>query len=129
MNLLDENFPDDQFLLLKRWGIAVRKFGRELGHEGVGDTEIITMLHHCGRPTFFTLDRGFYRRALCHHGYCIVWLDVRTDDAAFYVRRFLRHPQFRRRVMRMGVVARINPSGIRFWQPGNAASGYVAWPD
>lgn len=100
-----------------------------MAHQGIKDGEIIPMLHRQRRVTFFTLDRDFWRRTLCHQAYCIVWLDVRADDAAFYVRRYLRHPRFRNQINRMGVVARANPSGVWWWQRDTSSPRFVAWSD
>ena len=37
MNLLDENFPGDQALLLREWRIPFRKIGREVARLGDKD--------------------------------------------------------------------------------------------
>lgn len=41
------------------------------------------------------MDRDFSRPELCHLRYCLVYLDVKPDEAARYIRRFLRHKSFR----------------------------------
>ncbi len=45
MNVLDENIPDDQRIILRSWRIRVRQIGHEVGHHGMGDEEIIPLLH------------------------------------------------------------------------------------
>ena len=37
MNLLDENFPDDQLPLLKEWRVPFRKICREVSRLGIKD--------------------------------------------------------------------------------------------
>ena len=127
MNLLDENFPEDQRPLLQQWHIPFRQIGRELSRLGVKDPDIIPLLHRHRGATFFTLDQGFFRRSLVHPAYCLVWLNTQADDAAWFLRCFLRQPQFNSQAKRMGVIARVHHEGIQFWQRGMAALRRVAW--
>jgi len=127
LNLLDENFPEDQALQLKECRISFRQIGRDVARLGIGDPEIIPLLHQLRWVTFFTLDRDFFHRRLCHPAYCQVWLDVRADDASHFVRQFLRHPSFESQQQRMGVVARAHADGIHFWRRGLPALQRVAW--
>jgi hypothetical protein len=128
VNLLDENFPEDQRPILRAWGIPFRQVGREFSHSGVKDPEIIPLLHHQRRVTFFTLDKDFFEPSLCHPAYGVAFLDVRADDAAHFVRRFLRHARFDSTAKRMGVIARVHHEGIHFWQRNHAATQRVNWP-
>jgi len=127
LNLLDENFPGDQALLLRAWRIPFRKIGREVARLGAKDPDIIPLLHQLRRVTFFTQDRGFGNRTLCHPAYCLVWLDVRPDDAALHVRRFLKHPRFSTQANRMGLVVRAHHDGLQFWQINRAGVQRTAW--
>ena len=96
MNILDEDTGQSQRHQLETWKVHFRQIGVEIGTSGMKDyDEIIPLLHRLKRPTFFSLDHGFYRPLLRHRGYCLVFLDVWADEAAAYVRRFLRHPEFR----------------------------------
>lgn len=128
MNLLDENFPDDQLSLLKHWRIRVRQIGTDVAQLGAKDTQIIPALHRVGSVTFFTQDEDFFDPALCHPAYCLVWLDVRADDAACYLRRFLKHKRFNTVAKRMGIVARAHHDGIHYWQRSGAALRSAVWP-
>jgi hypothetical protein len=74
------------------------------------------------------MDEDFFRREFCHLAYGLVWLDVRPDDGAYYVRRFLRHPQFNTIASRMGVVARAHHNGIHFWSRATQAFQSAPWP-
>lgn len=127
MNVLDENFPEDQRPRLKEWHIPFRQVGREIARFGVQDPDVIRLLHRRRGVTLFTQDEDFFDAELCHGGYCLVWLDVRVDDAAFFLRRFLNHPRFRTNAVRMGIVARVHPHGIHFWQRNHAKLQHAIW--
>ena len=117
MNILDENIPFGQRQPLADRGIHFRQIAREIGREGLDDREqIIPLLHRLRRPTFFTRDQDYYDPELRHAGYCLVYLDVGPDEAAEFIRRFLRHPSFRTQADRMGKVARVHHSGLSYWQ-------------
>ena len=116
MNILDENFPEGEKRILQSWHIAVRQIGVDIGHSGMKDIEIITLLHTLRRTTFFTLDFDFYKRELCHPRYCLVYLEVDQKEAAAFARRFLRHPQFNTEAKRMYSVVRVAITGLRVWR-------------
>lgn len=116
MNILDEDVRADQRDLLRRYRIAVRQIGHDLAHKGIKDQAIIPFLHQFRRPTFFTRDRGFYDRLLCHSGYCLVWLDVEKHLVGNYIRRTLRHPRLNTQAKRMGSVIRVSSAGLRIWR-------------
>ena len=127
MNLLDENFPDDQRDLLRKFGVAVRQIGQEEGRFGITDDEIVTLLHGLGQVTFFTHDRDFSGPARCHPAYCLVWLSVRQDFLAEYARRLLRHPKFDTMAKRLGTVLTAGPTGIVVFERHRRTSKRVAW--
>jgi hypothetical protein len=127
LNLLDENFPADQRLSLREWRIPHRQLGVEVSYLGIKDDNIIPLLHRFGRVTFFTRDEDFFKRHFCHAAYCIVWLDVKEDDAAVYVRRFLRHALFVTQRKRMGLVARVRQEAIHFWAPNQLRLQRAGW--
>jgi hypothetical protein len=116
MNILDENTPEGQRLLLTRKRVRVRQIGYDIGRDGMKDDAIIPLLHHLDRPTFFTRDAGFYDRHLCHDGYCLVHLHVGERKMAEYVRRVLRHQELNAKVKRMGAVVQASPTGLSFWR-------------
>ena len=127
MNLLDENFPKDQLPLLKEWHVPFRLIGPDIARLGVKDPDIIPLLHRQRGVTFFTLDWDFFNARLCHPAYCLVWLDVRADDAAHFVRRFLKHLRFNNQAQRMGIVARAHHQGVDFWQRNRAVLQNLRW--
>lgn len=91
MNILDENVIENQCQLLRSWRIRFRQIGYSIGKQGLKDKEIISLCHSLHLPTFFTRDKDFYDSSLCHAGYCIVYLDVKKDEAAFFIRRLLHY--------------------------------------
>ena len=127
MNVLDENIIHSQRDKLRQWRIPFRQIGAEMGHVGVPDAEIIPLLLRLKKPTFFTRDFDFFRAELRHPRYCLAWLNVRPDLAAFYVRRFLRHRNFHTHEQRLGKVIRIHFEGLEYWQPGESGACSVQW--
>lgn len=124
MNILDENIPKPQRELLERHRIPVKA---GIGRKGLLDEEIIPLLQHLRHPTFFTRDSDFYKRALCHPRYSIVYLSIHKPEVALFVRRFLRHPDFKTQSSRMGRVLRLSHSGISFWQRNQSREQHLSW--
>ena len=91
MNILDESLPNNQVALLESWRIHVKQISVNIGRQGMSDEEIIPLLLQNHLPTFFTRDKGFYKRELCHSRYCLVVMAVKKDEAASFIRRLLRH--------------------------------------
>jgi hypothetical protein len=127
MNILDEQMPEDQKQQLQQWGIRCRQIGREIGRVGMGDVEILTLLHQLRRPTLFTLDADFADPRLCHPSYCIVYLYVVDDAAATYARRVLRHPRLNTQAKRMGTFVRASHAGVRVWRRNEPEQAFP-WP-
>jgi hypothetical protein len=80
------------------------------------DEEIFSFLLQLSRPTFFTRDMDFYNRRLCHARYCLVYLAIRKQEVAIFVRRFLRHKAFNTRAKRMGTVIQVSHTGLSVWR-------------
>jgi hypothetical protein len=127
MNILDENIPKPQRELLEGRRISVRQVGVNIGRKGLLDEEIILLLQRLRHPTFFTRDSDFYQRRLCHSKYCLVYLSVGKSEAALFVRRFLRHPDFKTQVNRRGKVVRLSRAGISFWRLHQSRESRVGW--
>ena len=128
MLIADENLPAAQRRWLRKWRIRLRVVGVDIASRGTDDDNLIPLLHRLPRPTFFTLDKDFFCRDWMHPRYCLVWLDVTDDRAAEFIRRFLRHPAFGTRAKRMGIVARVHPGGVSYWQARKRALLSVSWP-
>ena len=116
MNILDENIIESQCQLLHKWRVRFRQIGYGVGRQGLQDSEIITLLHELRQPTFFTRDDDFYNRKRRHAGYCLVYLAVRKEEVAVFVRRFLHHPEFNTKNKRMGCIVRISHAGLSVWR-------------
>ena len=127
MLVLDENLPEGQRLWLRKWRIRFRAVGIEVAASGTKDSNLIPVLHRLANPTFFSLDRNFYRPDWAHRGYCLVWLDVRGRQAAEFIRRFLKHPAFDPQAKRMGTVARVHADGLLYWRVAESAPRSAAW--
>lgn len=127
MNLLDENVIDSQRSQLRSWHIAVRQIGYEIGWKGMKDREIIPLLHQINHPTFFTRDSDFYHLRLCHANYCLVYLDVRKQEVALFVRRLLRHSALNTKAKRMGKVTRASHIGLSLWQLHQQTEEHLEW--
>ena len=129
MILLDENFPESQRQLLRSWRIRPQQIGYEIGRKGMKDEVIIPFLHQLRRPTFFTLDDDFYKRDLCHAGYCLVYIGVGQYESASFVRRLLRYRQFNTQAKRMGTVVRVSHIGISVWYLHAEEEKFFEWVD
>jgi hypothetical protein len=128
MTILDEDIGLSQRRYLESLKIHFRQIGVEIGRSGLKDrNEVIPLLHQLKHPTFFTRDHGFYHPLLRHHKYCLVYLDVWDDEAALYIRRFLRHKAFRAQVNRMGKLVRVHQSGLSYWGFGSEAEKTISW--
>ncbi len=128
MNILDENILKDQRELLFSWRIKIRQIGYDVGRKGIQDDEIIPLLLQLRRPTFFTLDSDFYDRNLCHMGYCLVYMDVRQDEAAVFGRHLLGHKELNTQAKRMGKVIRLSTAELSVWKIHGEKEVKFAWP-
>lgn len=128
MNILDEDISAPECARLRIYKIHFRQIGIEVGRLGMKDREdILPLLHRVKRPTFFTLDHGFYHPSLVHQGYCLVFLDIWEDEVADYVHRFLRHVVFRTQSQRMGKIIRIRHTGVSYWQLHQRGEQRLRW--
>ena len=117
MTVLDENIDAIQRHRLRQWKVHFRRIGDNVGRYGMKDrNELIPLLHSFRHVTFFTRDHDFYHPWLRHPNYCLVYLEVKPDEVALFIRRLLRHPHLRTQAQRMGKVARVHHEGISFWQ-------------
>jgi hypothetical protein len=105
LNILDENIIASQRAQLKKWRIRFSQIGTEIGRQGMKDQDdILPLLHRSRSPTFFTHDLGFFDPSMGHQNYCVVCLDVPAKETAAFIRRLLRHSEFRNHRQRLGKV-------------------------
>lgn len=129
MIILDENVPESQVQLLRSWRIRALLVGRDISEKGIKDDRLSKFLLQQSRPTFFTRDEGFFDRKLCHSGYCLVYLAVRPNESALFVRRVLRSPHFSVRAKRLGAVIRVSSAGLQVWRLRKAREVFLSWSD
>lgn len=127
MNVLDENIPYSQRVLLRSWRIAVSQIGHEIAQQGIKDEAIIPLLHKFRSANFFTRDSGFYKRTLCHADYCLVCLVVSQYEVASFIRRFLKHPYFNTKAKRLGKVVRVTHMDIQAWELYAEKERHIPW--
>ena len=126
MIILDENILEAQRLLLQIARVPARQIGVDLGQKGWKDERILVWLRAQRNVTFFTRDLGFYKAAHRHPRFCLAVLQAGQSETVAFVRRFLRHPDFRTHAKRAGMVVRIAPRGLSIWRAGAAAEDSVA---
>ncbi len=127
MNILDENIIASQRQRLRNWRIPVQQIGVDIARKGLQDDEILPFLHQLRRPTFFTRDRGFYRREICHRRYGIVCLEMTPEGVAIFVRRVLRHPRLNTQAKRLGTVVRVSHRGLAVWRLHSQEQEVILW--
>ena len=129
MNILDENILEGQRRLLQKWNIPFRQIGVEIGRNGMDDIEIVRLLRTLHHPTLFAVDYHFYKRGLCHTRYCLVQLDVAQSEAAHFIRRVLRHPDFSTHAKRMGAVIRASQTSLTVRRRNSEHETHYGWKD
>lgn len=129
MIVLDENIFESQRLQSRRWRIQPCQIVRDVGRRGMQDEEIIPLLRTLRRPTLVTRDRDFFQSSLCDVRYCLVQFRVDPVEVAAYLRRLIRHPNFKTWSQRKGRVLRVSPGGISVWQVRNPRLRRYRWTD
>jgi hypothetical protein len=124
---IDENVVAAQRRQLANRRIHFKRIGSELGRAGMKDDELVPLLRRIGNVTFFTCDEDFFDPRLRHAKCCFVWLDVEERQTAAYIRRFLKHPRFRTRKLRLGTVVRVAHKGLSAWLPKKANVANIPW--
>ena len=127
MIFLDENILESQRLLLQQWGIRFRQIGYEAGRKGLKDHEIVEFLLKQHQPTFFSSDRHFFKRTLCHLKYCLVFLEVEQSESALFTRRLLRFDLFNTIAKRRGKVIRVSHTGGSVWETNSEKEKHFIW--
>ncbi len=91
------------------------------------DEDIVTFLRKLTKPTFFTRDGGFFRAELSHSKYGIVWLDVRVQETAKFVRKMLRCHRFDTWAKRKGLVVGLSAEKIKAWRYPSKTLDSFSW--
>jgi hypothetical protein len=127
VNILDANVPVPERDKLRAWKVPCRRIGEELAQPDAADADLLSLFHRMGKVTFFTRDRDFWRAALCHPAYCLVYLDVPVLRTADFIRAFLRHPQFKTQATRLGKVVHAHEQGITVFSRLRTPTRTVPW--
>jgi hypothetical protein len=126
--LLDENIPEEQRLKLIRWHLPMKQIGVDAGFKGMDDRDdVLPMLHVLPKPTFFTLDLGLYYKKFCHPRHGVAIFRVNKREAADYIRRFLKHPDFDTHNKHMGWVVEVHKSIIKGMRVGKTDEFKFNW--
>ena len=117
--VLDDQL-DVQVLLpeLDSWITSVRLQSLRPG-EQILDERVPEILCTLKKPTFITIDHGFWNRRLCHEKYCIVFAELTSSQQHLIpslLRRLFRLTEFRTRGARMSKVARLDEQNVTFWE-------------
>lgn len=115
MYLLDENITKDQKELLEKWRYNVKQIGVDIATKGIQDIQIITLLQQLHGVLFLTRDTDFFKQSYCHLNYCIVYLDVEKTETAYFIRKFLKHPNFNTTAKRLGKIVKVNQTLIQYY--------------
>ena len=99
-------------------------------NELILDDRIPEILLTLPKPTFITIDQGFWHRQWCHPNYGILYFVLRNDQQGSLpgmLRSVLRLTEFRTRASRMGKVIRVGHNSIEYWQYHLAILKRIAW--
>ncbi len=127
MILLDENISKDQRELLQAWNIKAKQISIDVGIKGISDENIIALLHQFKGVLFLSRDSDFWNKSLCHLSYCLVYLDVERDEAAFFIRKFLKHEAFDTVKKRLGKVVKVSQMGLSYYEVKKEGIKAVKW--
>lgn len=128
MIVLDHNIAEDQSQLLRDWRIHFKQIGVEAGRPEWEDfQEILRYLHQHKKTTFFTNDFDFFQPQLLHADYALIVIAAPIKETAAFIKRFLRHSQFKTKAKRCGKVIRLSPRVISWWEIGTERQKNLPW--
>jgi hypothetical protein len=100
--VLDDQLDATLVLLpIQKWAPAL--FLRDLrSRERILDERVPEILQTLKQPTFLTIDQAFWKRSLCHPGYCMLYFgltDQQQGQLPRLLRALLRDPEFHTRAL------------------------------
>ncbi len=114
---------------IQKW-ISCRALHNLRPDELILDDRVPEILLTLSKPTFVTIDQGFWHRHWSHADYCILCFALRNDQQGMLpgmLRSLLRLVEFRTRASRMGKVARVGSKSIDYWQHDLDALKRISW--
>jgi len=128
--IVDEQLGITEVLLpLRRW-ITAQKIESLRPFEVIKDDRVLQILWEFKRPTFVTIDSGFYDKHHCDKRYCLIYFvltPLEQNQLPDLLRRLLRLPEFKTRTVRMGKVVRVSKTGVRYWQLSDDKEHKFEW--
>jgi hypothetical protein len=82
---------------------------------------------NCDLPLFSLVILVSMIRTFATPNYCIVSLTVGQNEAASFIRRFLKHPALHTQSKRKGKVVRLTHTGMRIWQLHAEKEDELVW--
>lgn len=128
--IVDEHLAKNAVLEPLRKRYKVEPLQELRPDERVLDDRVPAILCTLRQPTFLTLDRGFWDRALCHEGYGILFFDLPTEQQhriPEMLREVLQKPEFSTRAARMGKVVRVHVEGLECWELHSTIQKAIEW--
>ena len=127
-HILDELVHGEVVELLREKHISAVQVGKGWGQSGWLDVEQIIPNLHGTRCTFHTQDLGFFKSHLAHQTYSIVcYGHIAPHQLAYWIVRFLRHPEFNTHVKRLGKVILVTLDQIEVWQVHHKEKMKIEW--
>ena len=98
----------------------------------IKDDAIPPLLRQLKQPTFVTIDYlDFWRRVPADNAYCIVCLDLPTEQVEKIparLRQLLRLPEFKTKRARMGKVVLVRGRRLQYYDPHEKLVHILRWP-
>lgn len=98
--------------------------------EQILDDRIPEILAALDRPTFITIDQGFWGPRWRHPRYAILFFELQDRDQKLIpglLRALLRRSEFRARNDRMGKIVRVTPTKIEYWEWQSRVLHRLTW--
>jgi len=128
--IVDEQLGKTEVLLpLRRW-ITAQKIESFRPFQVIKDDRVLQILWGLKRPTFVTIDAKFYDKRHRDKRYCLVHFvltPLEQNQLPDLLRRLLQLSEFKTKAARMGKVARVGQTSVRYWQLGDDKEHRLDW--
>src|SRR5258708_16672019 len=117
--VLDDQLDASAVLpIIQKWAKVTRLRDLRIGQQ-VLDDRVPSILLAINKPTFLTIDQGFWSRRWCNPNYCVLYFALRSDQQARIpdlLRRLMRLPEFQTQSRRNGKIAIVCLESVEYWQ-------------